>query len=468
MAVERQRAPSLLERLRDRDHTRGRLLASLLVLSLPSIATSFMGAVVYQLVDLKFIGALGPAPMAAVVVSNQALRQFFFILVMGASFGSQALISRYVGEGDVDAADHVAGQVLFVGGVFSGLLALIGGLFPAQLLGLLDPAPEVLEAGVSYVRLVFLLGFGTVATQLFSAILGGAGDTTTPMVIAVIQSAVAIVAEWVLIFGNLGAPVLGIDGVAIGAGVSSAVGTAIALWALFTGRCRVHVRLHHLAPDAEEVRRLLRLSWPPALQMLSRTVVIFLFLRLSGRFGTPVQAAYSIGLRLEMMPTALAFPIAGACATLVGQSLGNGDVRRAWRSVWTGLAVHASLLWSFAAGIFVFRREIVAYFTSDPEVIAVGSEYLLYAAGSFAFWGVYFIVFRALQGAGAMKACMLISLAGQFAIALPLGHYLALGTDLAQTGIWIANLVASGFTTTVTVAFFATGRWTRIRLGPRG
>ena len=90
MPPQPHRPASLLDRLRDRDHTQGRLLTSLLVLSLPSIATSFMGAVVYQLVDLKFIGALGPAPMAAVVVSNQALRQFFFILVMGASFGSQA------------------------------------------------------------------------------------------------------------------------------------------------------------------------------------------------------------------------------------------------------------------------------------------------------------------------------------------------------------------------------------------
>ncbi len=77
---------------RNRDHTRGSLAISLLVLALPSLATSLAG-VAFQITELTFISRLGEAPMASVVIVNQTLRQTFFMLLMGASFGTQALIA---------------------------------------------------------------------------------------------------------------------------------------------------------------------------------------------------------------------------------------------------------------------------------------------------------------------------------------------------------------------------------------
>ena len=72
----------------------------------------------------------------------------------------------------------------------------------------------------------------------------------------------------------------------------------------------------------------------------------------------------------------LAFPLAGAAATLVGQNLGAGDVPRAWRSVRVGLAVHVPLLSSIALLTFLFRTPIMAAFSDDPAVIALGSQLL--------------------------------------------------------------------------------------------
>ena len=209
------------------------------------------------------------------------------------------------------------------------------------------------------------------------------------------------------------------------------------------------------------MRHILLIAWPPALQLVGGLFVTWAFIRMAGGFGEQVQAAYAIGLRLGMIVPAVCFPIAGACATLVGQSLGAGDVPRAWRSVGIGLVVHGTIMWSFALVTLLFRYEIVAFFSDEPEVVRIGAEYLLYSSGSFFFWAFYFVFMRALQGAGDMLVPMAISLGNAFFVSVPLAYTLAHGLDLGPSGIWIAQLASSALVTVATGLWLATGRWTR-------
>jgi len=217
------------------------------------------------------------------------------------------------------------------------------------------------------------------------------------------------------------------------------------------------------APDARPrgARRIAGLSWPPALQMLGNVATTYLFLRLTGEFGDATQAAYAIGLRLGMIAPMVCFPLAGACATIVGQTLGAGKVPRAWRALRTGLAVHATVMFGFAGALLGFREEIVELFTQDPEVVAVAGEYLWYLAFSFMLWAFYFVFMRSLQGAGDVLVPMTISLCTTFLVTLPLAWVLVRYTSLGATGIWQAQLVGSVLLTCGTGAWVATGRWTR-------
>jgi putative MATE family efflux protein len=450
-----------LEGWRSRDHTRGSLLHSTLVLALPMMISSIGGGALFQLVDLSFISRLGDVPMASVIIVNQSLRQIIFMIVMGGSFGVQALIARDVGAGNAARAEQVAGQAVVLGASFSVLVALVGGLFPEALFSIPNPDPAFYTAGVPYLRLVFLLNFGVVGSLMFSAILGGAGDTTTPLLVMLVQTAIAILAEWVLIFGNLGAPALGVEGVALGVAVGQVSAMAIGLIVLFRGDSRVHLRGHNLIPDLAVLRRIGGLAWPPALQFVSGLASTVTFLRLAGDFGAPVQTAYAIGLRIGMIVPMICFPLAGASATLVGQALGAGKPKRAWRALGVGLAIHGALMFGFAAVTFVFRTDIVSLLSDDPEVVRIGSEYFLYASIAMLFWAFHFPFMRALQGAGDMVVPMAISLAGTFLLAIPLAYGLALHTDLGYRGIWIAFLTSTIGVTLATGSWVATGRWTK-------
>ena len=122
-----------------------------------------------------------------------------------------------------------------------------------------------------------------------------------------------------------------------------------------------------------------------------------------------------------------------------------------------------------AVVVLLYRAEILALFSDDPEVIRVGSEYLLYATGAFTMWAFYFVFLRALQGAGDVVAPMLISLSSSLLVAIPLAFALTRWWALGPTGIWIAFLTSSVVSTVATGLWLATGRWTRraARYAPR-
>ena len=453
--------PSLLARFRARDHTTGSLVASIAVLSLPSVLMSVGGFGLFQLFDLWILGQLGPDAVAAAGATNQTLRQFVFLVILGVSVSSQMMIARLVGTNLLDRAEQVAGQTLLLGLVIAVLSALAGGLFAAPLIAVVAPDPDVVALGTIYVQITFLMLGATIWHQLFGSVLGGAGDTTTPMLITLVMTPLSIAAEWALAFGHLGLPAMGIAGVALGAGIGSVVGAIAMFWALFSGRCRVHLRPKHLVPDGAMLRKLISLSWQPALHMVARTTIVFFFMFLAGRLGSEVQAAYTIGLRLEMLFIMVAFPIGNACATLVGQNLGTGNLSRSWRAIWVGFGVELGLLWPGAAALFLLRHSLVGLFTDEPVVAALAAEYLAYSATILVFYGFYFISFRALQAAGDMNSPMIISISVALLLGAPLGFWLATRSDLGATGMWIGNLVYAVVNTLVTVGWLLTGRWAR-------
>ncbi|MEM7412683.1 MAG: MATE family efflux transporter [Myxococcota bacterium] len=448
---------------RNRDHTQGSLASSLFVLALPLVASGVLGGVVFQIADLSFVSRLGEAPLAAVIIANQTLRQVFFLIAMGLGFATQSLVSRAVGAGDLEGAEHIAGQAFALAGLVSLGVAAVGWFFAEPLFALPGPDPSFAEYGVPYLRWIYVLNFGVLGTMLFSSILGGAGDTTTPLFVQLVQFGVAILAEWVLIFGHWGAPELGVRGAAFGIVSGQFAAMALGMWVLFRGKARVHLRRRHLRPDPGAMASIAKIAWLPTLQMCGGVATSFAFVRLTGSYGEEVQTAFAISLRVGMILPMVCFPLAGACSTLVGQALGAGDVPRAWRAIGIGLLVHGTLMWSIAAVILAYRVEILELLSDDPEVIRVGADFLWYAAASFFLFAVYFIVLRSLQGAGDFGVPMLLTLSNAFVVTIPLGFLLAERAGYGAEGVAMAQFIGAIFVTVTTSAWLLTGRWTRGR-----
>jgi putative MATE family efflux protein len=452
-------ARGLIRQLMHRDHTRGNLLASILVLSAPAIVSSACMAA-FQLVDLRFLGLLSGEAVAAAGATTQTFRQAFQVVAFGLSVAIQMLVAFRVGRGRVDEAAQTAGQSFLLAGALALLAIGTVGLFPRFFVSLIVHENAV-PLAETYARIIFLFFGFNIFTQISNGVLLGSGDATTPMLIGFAQIPVAIFFEWALAFGKLGLPELGVAGIAYGTVLGGATSFSIAMWALFSGRCRVHLRGRHVRPDWAAVRRLAGTAWQPALQMIARSLLVMVFMVLAGRLGSHVQAAYTIGLRIEVISVMVAFPIANACATLVGQNLGAGDRGRAWRAVRAAASVGTAILGPAAVALFFFREAAVGIFTSDPVVAAEAADYLRYVSFVLGFWGIYFVAFRTLQAAGDMVTPMLISIVLALGVGAPLAIVLSSRPEFGASGMWIANVVYSAMNTLLMVGWLLTGRWTR-------
>jgi putative MATE family efflux protein len=452
---------SWIARLRDRDHTRGNLLTSVLALSLPAIATSIVSAGSMQLGEMWIIGQLGTDALAAVNSASQTFRQLTMLFLMGLQTAAQMFVARLVGASQREQAEHVAGQALLLGFGFwiaAGLACWVG---VEALARLMSPNPNVVALIVVFAEIVFALLIGQITLQLGASVLAGAGDATTPMLANLVSAPVMLGAQWALAFGELGMPRLGVAGVALGAGVGALVGAGMTGWALVRGDGRVRLHRAHLRPDRALLRRLVASSWQPSLHMLARTGILVFFTILAGRLGPEVVAAYGIGVRVEMVAIMIAFPIANACATLVGQNLGAGRPERVWPAIRLGFGVVCAALWPMALALVLWREPFVAWFTDDPAVARLASEYLAYAAALLVFYGFYFIAFRSLQAAGDMLSPMLISVSLAFGVGIPLAVVLSTRLDYGATGMWIANLVYGALNAGAMMGWLVRGKWLR-------
>ena len=453
--------------MRDRDHTREGILGSVLVLALPSVLMSLLGAGVFQMAELRFLGDLGPDAMAAAGATNQILRQVMFLLAFGVQIATQMWIAQAVGRGSLDAAEHAAGQSFWLGAALSGM-ALVGALFAEPLVGWVTTDADVAALGVPYIRITLVTFFLFVVAQLFGAILLGAGDSTTPLLVNLVTTPVGILGQFALAFGAFGLPALGISGIAWGAALGGLSGLFLSGWALVSGRCRVHLRARHFRLDPEVLQGLLRISWQPALHFVARSLIIMVFMWLAGRLGGEVQAAYMIGLRVEILAVMVAFPLANACATMVGQNLGAGDVGRAWRSIFVSSAVILAMLGPAALGMNLFRHEIVGFFADDPDVVRMAAGYLFWSSLVLPLYGIYFVAFRTLQASGDMNTPMIISIGTALGVGVPLGVFLVGQEGFGATGMWIANAAYAAINAVLMTGWMARGRWARRVSGVAG
>lgn len=455
---------SWLARARDRDHTRGDLMTSVLVLALPSIVASLAGAGAMQLGEMWITGKLGTSALAAVNSASQTFRQLTMLFLMGLQTATQMFIARMVGAAQREQAEHVAGQALLAGGAFWLAAALASLVFVDPLARWMSPANAEVAAGIAaFAHITFALLIGPIAIQLGASVLAGAGDAATPMLANFVSAAVMLLAQYALAFGAFGLPELGVRGIALGAGIGSLAGGALLLRALLGGNGRVRLRRAHFRPDVAALRRLLGSSWQPSLHMLARTGILMFFTVFAARLGPEVVAAYGIGVRVEMVAIMIAFPISNACATLVGQNLGAGRPERVWPAVRMSFIATSAALWPCALALLLWRGSFVAIFTSDPLVATHATEYLAYTAVLLLFYGLYFVAFRTLQAAGDMLTPMFISVGAAFGAGIPLALLLSARLDYGATGMWIANLVYGAINAALMLWWLGRGKWLKPR-----
>lgn len=380
-----------------------------------------------ELIDIAIVGRLGQKAVAAVGYAAQCA-QLLRTLLLAVGAGCLALVARAVGAANREHARKMLSGSMLVSGAVALFGAGLGAAFPERLLLSLHAERDVIALAVPYFRV------SLAACTLFSVstILDSAQrahrNMRTPLRVAAITAGVKVVLDFLLIFGWLGAPRLGLTGAALATLVAEGTGLAL-FWlaarsgdSLEQGLLPARIALGELLPNA---RAVLGVSLPAVGERLVMNLALLVYFAILSSYGTGAIAAYAIGVRLLAFSWLPGLAFGAASATLVGQALGAHDRAAARRGGWRSMQLTLGIMAVFTV-LCAFGREALArFFTSDRAVIEQLLPFLLMLALAQPFMGAHFSLSGALRGAGDTMTPLLGAAVGNWGLRIPLAWLMA-------------------------------------------
>lgn len=408
-------------------------------------------------VDTFMVSKLGASEVAGVGVAAEMI-WFVVAMLVALDIGATVLVSQAIGAEKRGVANRLARQAL-VWGVLVSVPVSIGGFVAVEpVIELFGMKPDVSGYASTYMHITTATSIFLLLTFVSSAVLRGAGDSRTPLYAAIAANVVNVGVAYLLIFGRLGLPELGVAGSAWGAVAARATSAALLVGVLVGGRRLISIRGRGgWRPELRAGRQIFRLGIPAAIQEVLVSFGFLTMLAVVALLGTAALAAQQIAftaLSLAFMP---GFAFGMASTALVGQSIGAGrpaDARIAVR-----IAARWSVIWMTAGGLLycIFAPNLMRLFTDDPAVAGAGSDGLRALAIGLPFWGIWFVFGGALRGSGDTRTPMITSTLCVWS-AVGLAYIVVTIFDRGLGAVWLTFFV------TAPLAAIANWWWFRRRM----
>jgi putative MATE family efflux protein len=440
-----------------RDWTQGSIVQNLLLLSWPVIVLGALYAA-NMILEMIWVGKLGPASIAGVGVGG-----FVVLLVIsvknGLGSGERAMVSRYIGGGDVAAANRVAAQGFVISAVYGVFVLIIGNLFARPLFGLFGLEAGAISEGVVYLRII-LSGWLTEAFWMTSfSVMQASGDSITPLKIAVVIRVVNAILCPFLVLGWWIFPRMGVSGAAITYITATGLGMCLCLWALFSGKTRLRLSLSDFKPDLKIILRILKIGIPASVSGLGKAFGDLILVSFMIPFGTMALAAHNLLSRIELFINTPGMGLGTGASVLVGQNLGAGQPGRAARSGWLAMTMVAGFMIVCSVILLVWAENIIGLFNVEPALVKTGIAFLRIAVAAYLGMCIVNILQNSISGSGDTLPPMLISLAMQWVVQLPLAYLLSNYTEMGVYGVRWAIAISFLVGALAYAAYFFGGRW---------
>jgi putative MATE family efflux protein len=442
-----------------RDLTQGSISRHVLALAIPAVFSMFT-IVINNLVNTGLVGHLGAAEVAAVGSAGFVVWLIFSLMdIFGV--GTVAIVSRYYGAGDLEAASENSIQILKFAFFFSIALSIIGVIFSGHILHLLNLEPEVEQMGRVYLRIIFMAVPVLFMAEVAAAVFRAVGDTTTPMIVMITAVGTNIVLDILLIYGVWIFPRLETVGAAVATAIAHTVSFLIGLSFVLRGKLPFRIIPTTLRRiDYKIIGRMFKIGLPPSLASINFSLVYLGMTRIMSEFGTTAVAAIPVGNRAESISYMTCFGFYIATSAMVGQNLGAKQPERAERAAWTSLGLISTITFIYGLIFFIFPERITSILTNDPEVIKISGYYLKVIALSQVFMALEFVLEGAFAGAGNTIPPMIISIPGTL-LRIPLAYYLAIPLGLGPIGIFWAITISTIMKGIAVLIWFKSGTWKR-------
>ena len=433
------------------------------------LAIQYLFTNLIGMAEVVMVGQLGDASVAAVGLAGQ----LFFLLnitLFGIASGTAIFAAQYWGARDLANLRRAFGLCLLICLVVALAFAGAALVVPDWLIGLFTQDPAVIRLGASYLQIIGWSYAFTAITTAFATLIRSTGNTRPPMLVGVVFLSLNIVLDYVLIFGKLGMPALGVRGSAAGTAICRGLECLTLALVAYARRLPVAASPRQLFGfDRAFVARHLRLIVVVFLNEFFWALGMNLYNAMMARLGTAAYAAYSISATFQTLGMFFTMGCVNTCGILAGHEIGAGKPEAAYRIAWRILIICVVGSGLIGLALAAARQPLLELYQVSALARQNASAMLLItglALAVRAFDGM--LIVGILRGGGDTQYSALLDLGGTWLAGIPAMALAGFVLHLPAPWVLAAMLAENLFKDTLAFRRFLTRRWIRNLARPAG
>lgn len=444
-------------------------LRATLVLGLPLVG-SHLARMAIGVADTVMLGWYGVEELAALVIATSFFHLLFF-LGMGFGIGVMGLIAAAIARDDQVVVRRSTRMALWLSAVFS-VLVMPPMWFSQPILLAIGQAPVVAELAQDYLRIAGWGMLPVLCGLTLNSYLAAMERTQVVLWVTLIGLPVNVFLNWVLIFGHLGAPELGVRGAAIASfSVQSFQLLLLVGYAAWLPAARkYHLFQRFWRPDWAEMRAVFLLGLPVGLTMVAEGGLFVGSNVMMGWIGTPELAAHGIALQIASLTFMLHLGMSNAATIRAGQAKGRGDPVWMRDGAITVTAISFGIAVLAVTAFMLFPRFLVGLYLDagapeTPLLIGIAAGLMFYAALFQLTDAMQVIGLGLLRGVQDTRVPMVIAAISYWLVGIPVAYGLAFSAGLGPGGLWLGLVCGLTVAAILLMRRFwrglARGDWTR-------
>lgn len=410
----------------------------LISMSLPMMISMLVQAL-YNIVDSIFVSRISEDALTAVSLAFP-IQSLMIAVASGTGVGVNALLSRRLGEKNMQDVNRAATNGIFLYGL-SYLLFVIFGLFGAGFFFRTQTdVPIILQYGTSYLTIVSTVSFGLFGQIIFERLLQSTGKTIYSMYTQVFGAVINIILDPILIFGWFGLPRLEVAGAAIATIIGQICALCMGIFLNLKFNKEINLSFKDFRPDIKIIKRIYAVGFPSIIMQSIASVMTFGLNQILMGFKETAVAVFGVYFKLQSFIFMPIFGLNNGMIPIIAYNLGAKKKERMVKTIKLAILYATALMSVGLIMMQLFPEALLNIFDASSDMLSIGIPALRIISLHFLLAGFCIIVTSVFQAVGKGMISMFISIARQLVVLLPAAYLLSLLGNVNY--VWFAFFIA--------------------------
>lgn len=421
----------------------------LISMSLPMMISMLVQAL-YNIVDSVFVSMISENALTAVSMAFP-IQTLMIAFAGGTTVGVNALLSRSLGEKDYDRANNAATNGIFLALVGSVVFFIVGICVSELFFMSQTKVQEIVTYGTEYLTVCCCASLGVFMQFIFEKLLQSTGKTFYTMITQGVGAVVNLILDPIFIFGYLGVPAMGVKGAAIATVTGQFVAAILAALFNFKYNKEIHISFKGFRPNFKIIGVIYQVGFPSIIMQSIGSVMTYGMNRILVTFTETATAVFGVYFKLQSFIFMPVFGLNNGMVPIIAYNYGAGKKERVVKTMKLSITYAIGIMLVGLAIMELFPQVLLGFFNASDNMLAIGVPALRIICLSFVFAGYCIITGSVFQALGNGVYSMLVSVARQLLVLLPVAYLLSKLGNVNY--VWWAFPIAELMSLTLTTVF---------------